>query len=646
MMTRAQPGAGGVLGHVLPALRAAFQAAPVLVAGHTLASVAAGVLPVLTVWLLKLLIDALTGAGSAGLWPAAAGFVIAGFAASVLPAVIGFLSKEVERAVRRRAQSDLYAAMARCHGLARLEDPEFRDRLQMAQQGGQTGPGQAVQGVIGLAQALITLVGMIGVLAAISPLVTLFALGGLAPALVAEFRLTRAQAGLMFEISPIQRREFFYAQLQTSIAAGKELRLLGLFELFRNRMLGELGKADLQRRRMDVRELATQTGLGALSAVILGAGIIWAVGAAGRGELGVGDLSAFVAGMTALLAGLSTLVARVSLLQHALLLYGYFREVLAAEPDLPIIENPLPVPPLRRCIEFRDVWFRYDDDQEWVLRGVDLVIPHGSATALVGLNGAGKTSLVKLLCRFYDPQRGAVLWDGVDLRELSVVELRERIGALFQDYMSYDLTVADNIRLGDITALPDTTPPDDERIRAAAANAGIASVVERLPRGYRTLLSKMFRPSGRPDHSLTDGTDEGTDDGTDDGADDQQHGVLLSGGQWQRLALARTLLRDRRDLLILDEPNSGLDAEAEHEIHRTLREHREAATSVLISHRLGTVRDADRIAVLAHGRIVEQGSHDSLLEADGEYARLFRLQADGYQAGPNPLAPIEFGGAR
>jgi ATP-binding cassette subfamily B protein len=632
-----------VLGHVLPALRAAFRAAPALVAGHALASVAAGVLPALTVWLLKLLIDALTGAGSAGLWPAAAGFVVAGFAASLLPAVIVFLSKEVERAVRRRAQSDLYVAMARCQGLARLEDPGFRDRVQMAQQGGQTGPGQAVHGVIGLAQALITLVGMIGVLAAISPLVTLFALGGLAPALVAEIRLTRAQAGMMFEISPIQRREFFYAQLQTSIAAGKELRLLGLFELFRNRMLGELGKANVQRRRMDVREVTTQTVLGALSAVILGAGIVWAVGAAGRGELGVGDLSAFVAGMTALQAGLATLVARVSLLQHALLLYGYFREVLAAEPDLPIAENPLPVLPLRRGIEFRDVWFRYgddrDDEQDWVLRGVDLVIPHGSATALVGLNGAGKTSLVKLLCRFYDPQRGAVLWDGMDLRDLSVTELRERIGALFQDYMSYDLTVADNIRLGDITALPDTAPPDNERIRAAAERAGIAPVIERLPRGYRTLLSKMFRSSGRSDDSADDSADDG-------GADDQQYGVLLSGGQWQRLALARTLLRDRRDLLILDEPNSGLDAEAEHEIHRTLRKHREGATSVLISHRLGTVRDADHIAVLVNGRIAEQGTHDSLLEADGEYARLFRLQADGYQTEPNPLAPIEIGGPR
>jgi ATP-binding cassette, subfamily B, bacterial len=166
--------------------------------------------------------------------------------------------------------------------------------------------------------------------------------------------------------------------------------------------------------------------------------------------------------------------------------------------------------------------------------------------------------------------------------------------------------------------------------------AGHALVVDPsgLPRGYRTLLSKMFRSTRRPDHSA------------DDGADDQQHGVLLSGGQWQRLAPARTHLRDRRDLLILDEPNSGLDTEAEHQVHRTLRKHREGATSVLISHRLGAVRDADRIAVLVNGRIAEQGTHDSLLDAGGEYARLFRLQADGYQTEPNPLAPIELGRTR
>jgi ATP-binding cassette subfamily B protein len=310
--------------------------------------------------------------------------------------------------------------------------------------------------------------------------------------------------------------------------------------------------------------------------------------------------------MTALQGGLSALVMRISLLHHALLLYGHFREVLAAEPDLPLAMDPAPVRALRRGIELRDVWFRYAPEQDWVLRGVNLFIPHGSAVALVGVNGAGKSTLVKLLCRFYDPDQGAVLWDGVDLRELAVDQLRARIGALFQDYMRYDLVAAENIGLGDLDSSDNI-----DRIRDAAARAGIAATLDRLPHGYETMLSRMFLPAG--------------------GDKDAGSGVLLSGGQWQRLSLARTFMRDRRDLLILDEPSAGLDAEAEYEIHHGLRRHRSGATSVLISHRLGAVRDADRIVVLADGMVTEEGTHDELTAAGGEYANLFRMQAEGYQ---------------
>jgi ATP-binding cassette, subfamily B, bacterial len=595
-------------GSVLPALVAGWRAARWLVVAHVVASVGVGVIPVASVWLLRLVIDALTGRSREVLGSAAVGFVVAGLLALVLPAAVSFVSQEMERVAGRAALSELYLSMARCQGLARLEEPRFRDRLRMALQGGRAGPGQAVHGVLGAVQGVVTLFGLIGVLAAISPIFSVVAVLGLAPALVAQIQLSRARARMLVGLSPIERREQFYAELQTSITAGKELRLLGLFELFRGRMLGELAVANGRRRRMDVRDLGTQVGLGALSALILGGGIIWAINAASRGALGVGDVSAFIAAMTALQAGLATFVGRISLLHRALLLYGYFREVLTAEPDLPLAVGPQRVRALRRGIELRDVWFRYAPDQQWVLRGVNLFIPHGSAVALVGVNGVGKSTLAKLLCRFYDPQRGAVLWDGVDLRELAVDQLRERIGALFQDYMKYDLSAAENVGLGDLAG-----HDDRGRIRDAADRAGIAETLERLPRGYDTMLSRMFLPAG---------------DENDDGA---AGGVLLSGGQWQRLALARTFMRDRRDLLILDEPNAGLDAQAEYEIHQCLRRHRTGATSVLISHRLGTVHDADQIAVLADGVVSELGTHNELLAADGDYARLFAMQAEGYQ---------------
>jgi ATP-binding cassette subfamily B protein len=287
-------------------------------------------------------------------------------------------------------------------------------------------------------------------------------------------------------------------------------------------------------------------------------------------------------------------------------MFDHYVAVTTAGPDLPVTATPHPVPALRHAIELRDVWFRYAADHPWILRGVTMRIDCGSTLALVGLNGAGKSTLVKLLCRFYDPDRGAVLWDGVDLRDLDPAALRQRIGAVFQDYMDYDMTATENIAMGDLTALT-----DEPRIRSAAQRAGLHDKLAGLPHGYNTLLSRNFLMN----------SDE----------DDPSTGVVLSRGQWQRLALARALLRDRRDLMILDEPSSGLDPEAEHEIHTSLLRHRSGQTSLLISHRLSAVRDADQIVVLADGRITECGDHTTLLATGGEYARLFTLQAAGYQ---------------
>ncbi len=590
----------------------AIRASPWWLAGDVLVTLVNALFPVATVWLLKSVLDALTsGASQAGFPPGAVGLIGVGLLSATLPSLTEYLQKEIGRAIGRRAQSDLYTATARLTGLARLEDPSFHDRLRMAQSAGSSSPGQVVQGVLGTGQLVVTLSGLVVVLAAVNPAIAAITLLGLAPALVAEIRLSRERATMLWRISSHERREFFYAELQTSIPAAKELRLLGLSELFRLRMLRELALADGQRRRMDGRQLRAQFALGLISAVVLGGATIWAIRAAAYGLLTPGDVSALVAAIAGLQATLASLVARVSLVFHSLLMYDHYRAVLQAEPDLPLAAHPKPACALRRGIELRDVWFRYAPDQEWVLRGVNLVIPHGMAVALVGLNGAGKSTLVKLLCRFYDPERGAVLWDGVDLRDLSITSLRDRIGTLFQDYMSYELTATENIGLGDLESLT-----DEEKIRAAASRAGVDAAIQALPRGYQTMLSKAFTPDI-------------------DNQQDPTSGVLLSGGQWQRLALARTFLRDRRDLLILDEPSSGLDAEAEYIIHHSLRAHRAGATSLLISHRLGALRDADRIVVLADGKIIEQGSHGELLAAGGEYARLFLLQAEGYRGEPD-----------
>jgi len=239
--------------------------------------------------------------------------------------------------------------------------------------------------------------------------------------------------------------------------------------------------------------------------------------------------------------------------------------------------------------------------------------------AVVGRNGAGKSTIVKLLCRFYDPTRGSVLWDGVDLRDMAPADLRARIGAVFQDFMEYDLTAAENVGVGDVGCRDDR-----RRVEEAARLAGVHETLARLPAGYDTLLSRTFSTAGSASAEsaalawLT-------------GDDESGVGVTLSTGQWQRLALARGLFRGRRDLLILDEPSSGLDPEAEHQVHETLRSYAADTTRVLISHRLGATRDADHVFVIEDGVVSEEGSHASLVAAGGAYARLFALQAKGYQ---------------
>jgi ATP-binding cassette subfamily B protein len=252
--------------------------------------------------------------------------------------------------------------------------------------------------------------------------------------------------------------------------------------------------------------------------------------------------------------------------------------------------------PLRGGIEFRGVGFRYPDSDEWALRGVDLAIRPGEKIALVGHNGAGKTTLIKLLSRLYDPTEGSILIDGIDIRDLDPLELQQRIGVIFQDFVRYHLPVRENIGFGQIDAMDDA-----ERIAAAARKSGAQAVVEELPLGYETMLGRWFHD-----------------------------GHELSLGQWQKIALARAFMREA-EILVLDEPTASVDARAEYEIFQNFKTLTEGKMAILISHRFSTVRMADRIAVIQGGSIVELGTHEELLRREGVYAELFSMQAEGYR---------------
>jgi ATP-binding cassette, subfamily B, bacterial len=587
----------------------AFAASPVAASASLAVAVVAGVAPVAVAWLTKSVLDGIADGTGQSFVALALGLAVVGVCVAAAPNLERYLRAEVERAVGVASRDRLFAALERLRGLRRLEEPRFQDRLRLGTDAGRTSPPAVLSGAVDLVSGAIVIVGFTVSLLLIGPVVTLAVLLGAVPVGIAEFTLARQRARMLWQVEPAQRREMFYAQLLSTPRAAKEIRLFGLGRFLRGRMVSELTSIYRAERAVDRRELWVQGLLAVLSAGIAGYGLFWVVDAAARGVVGVGDVAVFVAAVAGIQSALAVAVDQAARTHEALLVFDHYLHVTDVPDDLAPSANPRAVPPLRQGIELRDVWFRYSADHPWVLRGVDLTIPVGGSLALVGRNGAGKSTIVKLLCRLYDPDRGSVTWDGVDLRDLDLDELRARIGTVFQDYMDYDLTAAENIAVGDLDALG-----DEPRLRAAARRAGAHDFLAALPRGYDTMLSRIF----------TDSQDR----------DDPSTGVALSGGQRQRVALARAFLRDDRDLLILDEPSAGLDAEAEYDVHTRLRDHRAGRTSVLISHRLGTVRAADTIAVLADGRIAEVGGHDELVAAGGLYHRLYSLQAKGYEEVP------------
>ncbi|GII04330.1 ABC transporter ATP-binding protein [Planobispora takensis] len=594
---------------VIIALRLSRQASPLFTAVFVTLTLLTAPMPVVTAWLTKVVLDDITaGAGPGEVLGKGVALAAAGVVTGLIPHISQYASRETERRVGLLAQERLFLATERFVGMARFEDPVFLNRMQMALRHGGTTPGVVVSAALSIVGSVVGGLGFLGALTVISPWMPVVITASVLPVLAVELWLARGRAGLSWRLSPVERREMFFRDLLTSTQAAKEIRLFGIGAHLRERMTEQRRLSNKENRRLDHRQVGAQSLIGVGGTAVAGGALLWAVLAAAGGRIGIGDVSLMVASVAGVQNAGVSLVHTIAQCHQQLLLFEHYLQVVTAGPDLPVARSPRAIAPLAGGIVFRDVWFRYSPDHPWALRGLDLTIPHGRTVGLVGRNGAGKSTLIKLLCRMYDPERGAILWDGVDLRELDPAALRARIGVVFQDYMEYDLSAAENIGLGALEHLHDR-----ERVTVAAAGAGAHGFVGRLPRSYDTLLSRLFFQG---------------DDAVEGGAD--AVGVTLSGGQWQRLALARAHLRAERDLMILDEPSSGLDAEAEHEIHRGLRRRRAGRTNVLISHRLNTVREADLLVVLDEGTAVEQGTHEELTARGGLYADLFSMQAEGY----------------
>jgi ATP-binding cassette subfamily B protein len=483
--------------------------------------------------------------------------------------------------------------------LEQYENAEAYDNLQRAFQESSGGRiYQLFSELLTVSRELVTVVSVSIVLFAWSPWVAVFILVSPVPSVVAHMIYTHKAYAVEYGRAADRRRMYYYQYLTTTDHSFKEVRLFQLGPHFverYQRLAREFFRVD---RRLARGQSAIVGALGALSVLASSGALLWAIAsAADDGQ--VGRLAGYLQSMGAIQASAhGMLLGIASLYKDTLFLGNLFAFLDLPERRITGGTRPFPAK-LRKGIEFRDVSFVYPGTDRLVLDGVDFLLPAGECVALVGQNGAGKTSVVKLLTRLYEPTGGRILIDDVPIEEYDLDDLQRHIGVIFQDFIRYEMSVRDNIGFGRVEAMD-----DDERIRAAATAGGADTIVADLPDRYDTMLGRHF-----------------------------EEGRQLSGGQWQKVALSRAFMR-KAPVVVLDEPTSAIDAEAETEIFGRLRDIAGEATSLIIAHRFSTVRIADRIVVLDRGRVIEEGTHDDLLGADGVYAHLFNLQAAGYLGEP------------
>jgi ATP-binding cassette subfamily B protein len=477
-----------------------------------------------------------------------------------------------------------------------FEDPDLQDKLDRARR--QTmGRMNLMSQLFGQVQDTITVISFAVGLLVYAPWLILLLGVALIPAFVGEAHFNSLDYTLNFQWTPERRQLEYLRQMGASVETAKEVKIFNLNRFFIARFR-ELSDRFYAANRLLARKRAVWgtllAALGTLGYYIAYAYIAWRTV---RGDFTIGDLT-FLAGsfrrlrqlLEGLLIGFSQVAGQALYLDD---LFSFFE----ITPEIAPPANALAIPrPIARGFVFENVGFRYPDAERWALRALDFQLRAGEVLALVGENGAGKTTLVKLLARLYDPDEGRILLDGRDLRDYDLDDLRANIGVIFQDFVRYHLTARENIGVGQIDAMDDLP-----RIRDAARRALADEVIDSLPQGYEQLVGRRFKT-----------------------------GVDLSGGQWQKIAIARAYMRDAQ-VMILDEPTAALDARSEFEVFQRFKELSNDRTAVLISHRFSSVRMADRILVLAEGRLEASGTHEQLLAQGGRYAELFELQAAGYR---------------
>ncbi len=483
--------------------------------------------------------------------------------------------------------------------LRHFEDADVYDKMQRARREASDRPLALVQQAFTVVQNTLSLAAYAALLVKLSPWSVVVIVAASIPSFVAEATLARDSFRINSWRAPEYRKLNYLEWILTRDSHVKEVKLFDLGALVLERYRRLFRKFFQEDRGLAVKRMAYGFGLGLLSLAAFYGCYAVVAGRAARAEITLGDMTLYLTVFRQGQSAFQTILSAIgSMYENALFmsdLFVYF--AIPTGGERPRILPALVAARARdNLIEFDNVSFRYPGKQQWALRNLNLTIGAGEKIGLVGENGAGKSTIIKLLLRLYDPTEGAVRYGGVDLRDMDPAELRARIGAVYQDYVRYQFTAGENIGLGHV---PDIA--DRARIVAAAEQGGAHPVIQSLPQQYDTVLGGWF-----------------------------EAGQELSAGQWQKLAVARAFMRPAAEVLILDEPTASIDAEAEHELFQRFRALAADRIAIVISHRFSTVRIADRIAVLHDGALIELGTHRELLARDGRYAHLFKLQAAGY----------------
>ncbi|MEI6332219.1 MAG: ABC transporter ATP-binding protein [Pseudanabaena sp.] len=479
--------------------------------------------------------------------------------------------------------------------LAHFEDSEFYDKMSQARSQASSRPLSLISRIFGLGQSALTLLTFSGLLLHFSIWAVVVLVVAAIPSFIAETRFSEHAFRLFRWRSPETRQQHY---LET---------LLGREDYAKEVQLYQLGGMLLQRYRdifnglyVDDRNLTIQKGiwgylLGLLSTIAFYGAYTWMVVEAIAGKISLGEMTMYLVVFRQGQSTFASVLTSIGGMYEDNLYLANLYEFL--EQPIPQSEGKITKGLLSDGLVFENVSFCYPQSQEPVLKDVSLHLQHGEKLAIVGENGSGKTTLIKLLTRLYIPTHGRILLDGVDLNDWDIDVLRKRIGVIFQNFVQYQFTVGENVGVGDVEHFA------DHQEWEVASEKGMAKpFIDHMPQGFGTQLGKWFKG-----------------------------GQELSGGQWQKIALSRAFMRSQADILVLDEPTAAMDAEAEMSIFNHFRALTKNQMVVLISHRFSTVRMADKIIVMANGRVIEQGSHEQLLALAGRYAHLFSLQAEGYK---------------